>query len=155
MKVRNKKLVRQLKTAQSKLQQFQAKDDSVLELRRQVNDLLTNKKLNERADSRYDIMSLCFACQLQHQRIFIHARAKTLAKNFVQVVQEKEDEKERNKNLQRQLKTTQSKLQQFQSKDDSVLELRRQVNDLLANKKLNERADSRYDISPLCFACQH
>ena len=70
-------------------------------------------------------------------------------------MQEKEDEKERNKNLQRQLKTTQSKLQQFQSKDDSVLELRRQVNDLLANKKLNERADSRYDISPLCFACQH
>ena len=75
--------------------------------------------------------------------------------NYVGVVQEKEDVKVRNKKLARQLKTAQSKLKQFQAKDDSILELRRQVNDLLANKKLNERADSRYDISPLCFACQH
>ena len=82
-------------------------------------------------------------------------RAKTLAKNFVQVVQEKEDVKGRNKSLQRQLKKAQTKLHQFQAKDDSVVELRRQVNDLLANKELNQRADSRYDVMTLCFACQH
>ena len=64
-------------------------------------------------------------------------RAKTLAKNFVEVVQEKEDVKDRNKNLARQLKTAQSKLQKFQAKDDSVLELRRQVNDLSAKLELN------------------
>ena len=64
-------------------------------------------------------------------------RAKTLAKNYAQVVQEKEDEKERNKNLEKQLKTAQSKLQKFQAKDDSVLELRRQVNDLTAKLELN------------------
>ena len=64
-------------------------------------------------------------------------RAKTLAKNYAQVVQEKEDEKDRNKNLAKQLKTTQSKLQKFQAKDDSVLELRRQVNDLKAKLELN------------------
>ena len=64
-------------------------------------------------------------------------RAKTLAKNFVEVVQEKEDVKDRNKNLARQLKTAQSKLQKFQTKDDSVLELRRQVNDLSAKLELN------------------
>ena len=75
--------------------------------------------------------------------------------NYVQSVREKEEEKERNKNLERQLKKAQTKLHQFQAKDDSVVELRRQVNDLLANKELNQRADSRYDVMTLCFACQH
>ena len=74
--------------------------------------------------------------------------------NYVQSVREKEDEKERNKNLERQLKKAQSKLQQFQAKDDSVLELRRQVNDLLTNKELNQRADSRFHIKSLCCGCQ-
>ena len=81
-------------------------------------------------------------------------RAKTLAKNFSQVVQEKEDEKERKKKLERQLKQAQSKLQKFQAKDDSVVELRRQINDLLSNKQLNQRAESRYNIKRLSFACQ-
>ena len=64
-------------------------------------------------------------------------RAKTLAKNYVQAVQEKKDEKERNKSLQRQLKTAQSKVQKFQAKNESVLELRRQVNDYSAKLELN------------------
>ena len=64
-------------------------------------------------------------------------RAKTLAKNYVQAVQEKKDEKERNKSLQRQLKTAQSKVQKFQAKNENVLELRRQVNDYSAKLELN------------------
>ena len=101
------------------------------------------------------ILRLCVSIVNTNNNDLCMFRAKTLAKNYVQVVQEKEDEKERNKKLARQLKTAQSKLQQFQSKNDSVLELRRQVNDLLSNKKLNERADSRYDVTPFCFASQH
>ena len=72
----------------------------------------------------------------------------------MQSVREKEDEKERGKKLERQLKQAQSKLRKFQAKDDSVVELRRQINDLLSNKQLNQRAESRYNIKRLSFACQ-
>ena len=80
-------------------------------------------------------------------------RLKAAQSNHVQSVREKEDEKERKKKLERQLKQAQSKLRKFQAKDDSVVELRRQINDLLSNKQLNQRAESRFNIKPLSFAC--
>ena len=66
-----------------------------------------------------------------------------MAKNYVEVVERKMEAQELNKNLEKKLQAAQSQMQHFQANRESIRDLKRQVNELLANKELNERAESR------------
>ena len=103
----NKNLEKKLQAAQSQMQHFQANRESIRDLKRQVNELLANKELNERAESRYHCFPLCVAFQHPHHCLYvcmcICIRAKALAKNYVQVVEEKREAQEVNKNLEKKL----------------------------------------------------
>ena len=78
-----------------------------------------------------------------------------MAKNYVEVVERKMEAQELNKNLEKKLQSVQSQMQHFQTNRESIQDLKCQVNDLLANKELNESADSRYHLFPLCVDFQH